>query len=329
MRLPDPFRQIDRNTLDCLNFHWQQKMQAFRQSKSPWWVSGMVVTPAIRQAYEHYLPVGCFLDDWIPVLHDFLPDRSWLPDIMQKRISEMPPVQACMQYASLPDLWQTWPEHLAGHVGFGMDELLAFACASASPARHGSLGNRYPEQVSLLLDIEALPDDCLRVIDIGCGTGQGTLGILNVLSLKARHVIGIGITKEPLEVWMASNQQLPHMQSMPDDLSFPDLHPHAECTFSTGDICTRIAIDPADLVICNGLLGGPALHEEHRLLQAARTLASTVKVNGYLLIGNCFHAGHEEMTASVLHCLGTHGFECNRSIQSSFLFQRTDIELDC
>jgi hypothetical protein len=46
-----------------------------------------------------------------------------------------------------------------------------------------------------------------------------------------------------------------------------------------------------DLILCNGLLGGPALHEEEKIARVVRILTGRLRPAGVLLAADRFHDG--------------------------------------
>jgi chemotaxis methyl-accepting protein methylase len=51
-----------------------------------------------------------------------------------------------------------------------------------------------------------------------------------------------------------------------------------------------------DLIVCNGLIGGPMLHEKKRIEQVLFSLANRLKKKGLLLLADRFHAGWHRKT---------------------------------
>ncbi len=50
-----------------------------------------------------------------------------------------------------------------------------------------------------------------------------------------------------------------------------------------------------DVILCNGLLGGPFLHDWHELRATVQRLAGRLKTGGLLMAANRFHGGWKRM----------------------------------
>lgn len=273
----------------------------------PWWAPGLIITPELRATYNRYLPPGPILRALRHRLAATLPGPAWVP------LPLRPP-----GFLSMPDFWHALPPHLAGRLRWRPDELPALAAAIAAPARFGTRAARYPEQLALIRD---LPSCRLRtVVDLACGTGQDTWEI-------ARHLPDgatiIGVTREPLEAWMAHHRCLPHWSHADRrrlGLAFPPPPPEAvHVAFVAGDALAP-PTPPADLVICNGLIGGPALHQPKALAAIWDALRHATAPGGAILIGDRFHQGHAPALRRFLEHAKTTG-TCHRTIGPSHLLK--------
>jgi hypothetical protein len=67
-----------------------------------------------------------------------------------------------------------------------------------------------------------------------------------------------------------------------------------------------------DVVVCNGLLGGPLLHEQSALDAAVGWLALRLKKGGILLAADRFHAGWRRVIplAELKSLFVRHGIRC-------------------
>jgi hypothetical protein len=67
--------------------------------------------------------------------------------------------------------------------------------------------------------------------------------------------------------------------------------------------------EPYDIILCNGLLGGPFIHGEDKLATTVTSLARRIKPGGILLAADRFHGGWKkevppELVRGVLHRSG-------------------------
>jgi hypothetical protein len=227
--------------------------------------------------YERFLPLA----DWWPYLrsglNSALPHPDWIPQV----------VSGANEWRSVIDFWRLVPAQWQYCLAWdSTEEWWALACALAAPGRFGTERGRYPEQVTRLRDragqLEGL------VLDVGCGTGQGTWEVAEILGPAS---LVAGVTAEPLEAWMASKRQLPHLSiDWGRNASDPTSHP----VFWAADARSLRTLQPAELILCNGLAGGPALHCEADLNRLWLALAGCCTVDGEIWMANTFHDGFRD-----------------------------------
>ena len=303
----DLFHPHDALRLATFTDTWTQRLGAFHaHTRPPWWSPGLRVTPALRTAYNAYLPIDQYAADLRWVLAPMLPSPAWMPRLIGADTS-----------ASLPDLWRDLPPDLAGRVGWSGEELPRLACALASPFHFGTATGRYPEQLGLLVaHLTELPRH-VRLLDYGCGTGQGTYDLVTYLECAGRSVTALGLTREPLEAWMATHRSLPHLSEAQPFAPYPR---HSSCTFIAADVLRSPVRGSVDLAICNGLLGGPAMAEQAHLDTLFDTWLYHLVPGGMLLLGDRFHDGHADAVANVRACAGRH-FDCLDQREHSAIYR--------
>ena len=207
-----------------------------------------------------------------------------------------------------------WKEH----------ELLPLTCALASPSKNGCRTGRYPEQSAYLKAwLKDYKEASFTMIDYGCGTGQGTYEIATLVDQFLQNGRVIGVTREPLEAWMASKRCLPHVenpQNIPllkglknttfrklafsrskwanqwgyEKFSFPKNPVNIRLYFVAADIRNFFYHCGADLIVCNGLIGGMNLNSEKDFLNLWKRFKAQLKPRGILIIGSCFHEGFKQ-----------------------------------
>jgi SAM-dependent methyltransferase len=186
--------------------------------------------------------------------------------------------------------------------------LLMFLCASFLPRRfYGGFG-RYPVQQNFIRQrLTPGKMGVLHCLDAACGTGEETYGLtllLAGLGFLPDEVHVEGWTLEPLEVWAATHRCFPHDRTR--EARFRDTtaaifqQGYGRClSFCCRDILTPVVAEKEiagdarrfDLILCNGLLGGPIIHEKSDLERAVAHLASLLSPGGILLAADSFHAG--------------------------------------
>ena len=254
----------------------------------------MALTNEIRSNYERYFPVTEFFGELRTVFNSILPDASWIPLVLKNR--------ACR---SLPDFWKQLPAHLAGKVTWEHGELLPLACALASPRKNGCHAGRYPEQLAYLREwVTTKKRVSIDTIDYACSTGQGTYDVAGLLDHYVEHGRAIGVTREPLEAWMARNRCLPHLEGCDGPLlqySFPPPSQKLQVSFVAGDIRESCIRGMVDLIVCNGLIGGPNQDNDTQFVTLWRMVESQLKPGGILMVGNRFHDGFKQKETRFLN----------------------------
>lgn len=293
------------------NARWQGRAAAWRRyAPPPWWQRGLRLTPAWRGSYEAWLPVADFYADLRVLAASFLPSVAWTPAVLRSAQYHTASSRVLTAPLSLPDLWATWPDSLAGRVVFAADELLALFCALAEPMRFGTDACRYPEQMAMMEKMfreHAASQQQFSLLDIGCGTGLNTLEMAtlgqeilgNRLQVKA-------ITAEPLEAWMARCRRLPHDQNREKRLQrfAADL----PVTFAAKSFQETQLTSQIDLIVCNGLAGGDFLHVDSDLEQFLRLCQRNLKPGGQVLLANRFHDGRRATCEKLRQLAAQFGF---------------------
>ena len=171
------------------------------------------------------------------------------------------------------------PQHYGG--GFDRYPLQSAWLDGWLPAQHGRLQGR------------------MRALDSACGSGEGTYALAGQLATAGFGAVGCavhGSTLEPFELFAAAHAFFPHdrqservyrhrVTPLVDRAQVPDMK------FYLDEVGTDSKRERYDLILCNGLLGGPLLHEEGEIAGAIRALASRLAPGGLLLAADRFHAG--------------------------------------
>jgi SAM-dependent methyltransferase len=117
--------------------------------------------------------------------------------------------------------------------------------------------------------------------------------------VPAQYSLLEGWTLEPLEVWAAAHGRFPH--DPPREALFRE--ETGACfeqgfdkaiRFCCADILGPPEAEPFDLILCNGLLGGPIIHERCKMNAIVRNLADLLAPGGVLLAADHFHGGWKQ-----------------------------------
>ncbi|MFA4944359.1 MAG: hypothetical protein WC789_06630 [Lentisphaeria bacterium] len=297
---------------------WGERERLFRRhAPPPHWEPGLAITPALRRLYERFLPLDEWLRDLAALARRRLPDRSWLPrplrDADGHGLADEP---GAPPWPALPDLWRELPPSLAGRVTFTEAELAGLWRALANPARFGTGFGRYPAQLErirargqrLRAGAESATASPLRLLDAGCGTGEGTAEAAAAFAAAAgRPVAALGLTWEPLEVQMALERR-PQLQAAAGG--------GATLDFRAGDVLAPPAgLGRFDLVLVNGLVGGPYLERDDAFRALLAALAPWLRSpHGRALLAQRFHAGRQAAVARFAALARQHGWQVAGSL---------------
>jgi len=279
-------------------------------SPEPLPAPGLIITPEIRAQCERYLPIA-------EVSAIF--NRLYSAALTYSPIFSSTPFHNSFSwadtFASLPHSFQTSanPARLIEALLRDGDLMTRFLFASFLPERfYGGIG-RYPRQCMFIREwLKARGAGSLNCLDAACGTGEETYGLallLSELCFSPDDIRIEGWTLEPLEVWAATHSCLPHDPKRETVLknatsSLLQRGFDRSISFSCRDVMApdstaRFARNGGqsnlfDLIICNGLLGGPIIHAKGPLNRAVANLVSLLAPGGILLAADNFHGGWKQ-----------------------------------
>lgn len=265
------------------------------------------VTAEIRIQSELYLPIA-----EITCIFDHLYSRT----LRYPPIFTSTPFHNSFSWADtfvrLPHNFQfsANPAALLENLLDNRDLMTEFLCASFLPRRfYGGL-ERYPGQQQCIRRwLATRKKGLIRCLDAACGTGEQTYGLVRLLSeygFPPERIRLDGWTLEPLEVWAATYLRFPHDHAY-------QLHLRNETamlfqrgyqyriSFACHDILNVLSVTTAsgentnfDLILCNGLLGGPIIHNEAEIDRVVGNLVRLLNPGGILLAADNFHDGWKQ-----------------------------------
>ncbi|MBU5611755.1 methyltransferase domain-containing protein [Geomonas azotofigens] len=261
----------------------------------PLWAPGLVISNEMRGLTEALFPLarpralfelilrrGCRFDPLLSgsYLHSC---ASWL-DLLQKLS---------------PRLNSADPGPVLRLIAADGDTRAAFLFALMLPRHFGGGFDRYPEQYRWLAQwlrgqAGRYPTG-IRVLDAACGSGEGTYQAA-LLVAETRHgnkSAVHGSTLEPIELFAAAHLHFPHDAEREREYRarVQALEDAPAMEFYLDRVDTAPQREPYHLVLCNGLLGGPMLHEPAPLTAAFAGLAARLAPGGLFLAADRFHAG--------------------------------------
>lgn len=280
-------------------------------SSAPLPAPGLVITPEIRYQCERYLP-----------MHELkrLFERYYRAALCYEPILSSSPCHTALSwadwYASLP----SWLQHSANPARL-LTQLLAdrdlherFLFASFLPPRFNGPGfGRYPGQAGWLREwvtkVRVTGKTGLRCLDAACGSGEGCWELaeqLQAAGWQPSQVQLQGWTLDPLEVCAARYQYLPHLSGR------QQAYRQRTGVLKAGGWAGRISFQAADLladqplggsfdlILCNGLVGGPMINQQAALEKVLNRLAGLLAAGGALLLADQFHGGWHKKTPETM-----------------------------
>lgn len=284
------------NRLEACCGRLRKRFQLFCSTcPTPQWDRGLVITPEIRCQTEVYLPLAEMQSGFRYLLLRSCRYQPFLAAV---------PVFSALSWVDAVERIQQLelsfnPARIIAEAAENYEFRTAFLASLFVPKRYGNGFRRYPLQQAFLKKWLLMHSgQKLSLLDAACGSGEGVYGLAKMLHeagfAKDSATIG-GCTVEPLELAAAAHGWFPldprrearfqQMIAGSSDWGFP-------IRFFRDDIREKSADLPLnDVVICNGLLGGPLMNETNALRRAVKGLVSRVKPGGIILAADRFHAG--------------------------------------
>jgi SAM-dependent methyltransferase len=222
-----------------------------------------------------------------------------------------------------PGLRHADPAAILRELARDPEQRLRFLFALLLPHHFGGGFDRYPGQSEWLRgwlrDNVGRLSGGIRALDSACGSGEGTYGLAELIAGAGYGVEGCavhGSTLEPIELFAAAHACFPHdpaRAAVYRERIAPLLAQGKGLgmEFYLDEVGSAGSRQGYHLVLCNGLLGGPLLHEPDQLAGAFGALASRLLPGGVLLAADRFHAGWRlQVPESQLRALmRAHGLE--------------------
>ena len=264
----------------------------------PPWAPGLVVDNEMRSLSEALFPMA--------------PVRA-LFDRLLARGCRFPPqlsgsyLHGCASWLELLQKFRPQlpadPSVLLRELALDGEKRRRFLFALLLPHHFGGAFDRYPRQAQWLAgwlhdNVRKLRGR-IRALDSACGSGEGAYGLAEQIAaagFRGEECAVHGSTLEPIELFAAAHLFFPH-----DPLREREYRARvapllaregaARLEFYRDEVGSETSREEYQLVLCNGLLGGPLLHRPEQLSGAVRALASRLAPGGVLLAADRFHAG--------------------------------------
>ena len=277
--MENPFKPtpVLQTLLSAYNEKWAICFAQFEKFSELIWSENYHPTTIERIEWERYLPVTLYMEDLYHLSKAIVPEAS-IPLVIHQH-----------KFRSIVDLWHILPANFQGAFTLDTENLERLLLALSSPAKFGTRLNRYPQQLNWLKENASLIPDQLSVIDYACGTGQGTYEIAELLKCLGKTASVTGLTIEVLDLWMAENKSVPHLD-MYEEYTYTDTD--CEPQFMCGDINSYSSKLHFQLILCNGLIGGPFLNQDEDYLQLWKKINEQTEKNSLFITGHSFHGAY-------------------------------------
>lgn len=192
------------------------------------------------------------------------------------------------------------------------EERCRFLFFNFLPRQYGGGFDRYPAQTAFLRnwlrENRERFGKGVNCLDAACGCGEGTYELARLLlecDYRVESFEVHGSTLEPLELFAAAHGYFPH-EPLRQVSHRHKIQPLFQCGaadrifFHQEDIAGTPAAERYDVVLCNGILGGPFIHDRSGLEAAFASLAGRVKPGGILLAADRFHDGWKKTAPAAL-----------------------------
>lgn len=272
-----------------------------RACPPPWPAPGLALTPEIHFQSELWLPLALIEPAFRRLYRHAL---TWPP------VLSSTPFSTAASWAGIVSLFPPdsgWPVNPALLLERLLDDRhlrLKFVCWSFMPRRfYGNGSNRYPGQTEFIrhwLRERRQRGGELRCLDAACGDGGASYALLRLMLEQGWPTESLrveGWTLDPLEVWSAAHARFP-LDPLRQSAFREALAPlfeqgcHGRLRFRAMDLEEIPAGgERFDLIICNGLLGGPLSNHPHPMERIARNLTRLLRPHGMLLVADHFHGG--------------------------------------
>jgi len=263
----------------------------------PVWSEDLAVTDEISRISETYLPYQVIQQALLRLISKSLL-LSCLPPLLVKADGWLRLLEMLHSFNASAN-----PAFLIEQLKVNEAERLRFLFSVFMPNQFGGSFGRYPQQTDFIRRFVRSRYDnnlsAVKCLDAACGSGEGTYELASVINdcgVDKTRVKLTGITINALEVFAAAHAYFPHdplrelhyrefVSSVYGNGKTSNIH------FMTGDLKFWESSEQYDIILCNGILGGPIMHERREIENVTQRLASTLNPGGILLAADRFHCG--------------------------------------
>ncbi len=274
------------------------------------WAPGLALTNEYRAQIELYLPMAVLKNAFRRFLFISLQYSAKVTETAIHSAITWPDALHRLQ----PHVTCCNPAALLRRLTSDENFRISFLLALFLQKQHGAGFNRYSGQPDFLQQwlkkTKSVRKDVLRCLDAACSTGESTYELAMLLMenwMEPGSFLVHGSTIDPLELFAAAHIFFPHeparqeafrKKTEPVFTSGADKH----IMFFTEDISRPSDKEKNryDIILCNGLLGGPKYHTAADLERVVSALASRLREGGIILAADRFHGGWKKVAPAPL-----------------------------
>ena len=282
------------------------------------WAQGLSVSGEMRNLTDLYLPMEEIVrafDRLFSLALRFTPFRA--ASILHGSSGWLDFLQKIQLKVKSPD-----PANLLKGLMADEGKRRRFVFANFMPARYGGVFGRYSGQSGFLAkwleDNRERLAGAVRCLDTACGAGEGTYGLARLLIEKGfppSSITIVGASMEPLELFAAAHACFPHDPHR--EMNYRDYIGELQDSGVLERMSFRLEMlgggsihkrEKFDVILCNGFLGGPFMHDKEGIEKTLAELAVRLAPGGVLLATNRFHggwrylAGEERLRRMLVRC---------------------------
>ena len=273
------------------------------------WAPGLVITREMRAIAELHFP----MEQILPLFTRFFSGAM--------AVKPFPGASSIHKAHSWPDALQSLqslvkrpnPAELLSTLMVDEQERRRFFFLNFLQERYGGCFNRYPGQIAFLGEWLRKNRDRfakeIYCLDAACGCGEGAYDLAALLLAGGFHPETFhisGSTIEPFELFASAHIYFPH------DLKRQYAYRrHLEPLFAQGACNSMIfnlenitgtptADQRFDVILCNGIFGGPFINGQQELEKTAVNLAQRLRPGGILLAADRFHGDWKKKAPEAL-----------------------------
>ncbi|GAB4294009.1 MAG: chemotaxis protein CheR [Desulfuromonadia bacterium] len=266
------------------------------------WRPGGVITDEMHRQTEALLPLSEVIPPIRRVVDALLtPPTDGFATILTAASSWL---SVCQRLES----WRVDPSAIISPLLRDPRHAMAFLSRWYIPRRHGGSPGRYPGQLRFIHRWLSRREGEIALLDAACGTGEGVYDLAAAArdaGIPPEQVTIVGETLAAVEVISAASGVIVHDPERTS--AFSRVRGELEgcgllerILFSQHDIREEGG-GGYDLIICNGLIGGPLLHHPDHVARLVGVLSRRLKPGGLLLAADRFHGGwHRRIAPSFL-----------------------------